>query len=102
MAAAESSLDAPLIHWQDGREITAADWIAELYEEVWPIAKARGFSCFLSPLKKILRQGNTAQRWLKQYEAGQDIPTIMQGAIAQSTQEEIALENKLCEPLLAA
>ena len=102
MAAAKSSLDASLIHWQDGREITAADWIAELYEETWPIAKARGFSCFLSPLKKILRQGNTAQRWLRQYEAGQDIATIMQGAIDQSTQEEIALENKLCEPLLAA
>ena len=102
MAAAESSLDASLIHWHDGREISAADWITELYEEVLPIAKARGFSCFLSPLNKILRQGNTAQQWLRQYQAGQDIPTIMQGAIAQSTQEEIALENKLCEPLLAA
>ena len=59
MLAARHSLDAELRHWLDGRKILARDWIKEIYQEVYPIAKQRGFSCFLSPLQKILRQGNT-------------------------------------------
>ena len=46
-AAARQSLDATLRHWYDGRKILARDWITEIYEEVWAIAKRRGFSCFL-------------------------------------------------------
>ena len=101
-AAARNSLDAELQHWQDGRTLLARDWIEELYQEVLPIAKQRGFSCFLSPLKKILREGNCAQQWLQQYEAGMDIPTIITQAIAAVEQQERELEDKLCEPLLVA
>jgi predicted glutamate--cysteine ligase len=101
-AAAHQSLDAELQHWRDGRTLLARDWIEELYQEVLPIAKQRGFSCFLSPLKKILREGNCAQQWLQQYEAGMDIPTIITQAIAAVERQERELEDKLCEPLLVA
>lgn len=65
IAVARQSLDAELNHWQNGRRILARDWIDELYTEVWPTAKQQGFNCFLSPIHKILQDGNEAQRWLK-------------------------------------
>jgi predicted glutamate--cysteine ligase len=101
-AAAHLSLDARLRHWQDGRKILARDWIEELYQEVLPIAKARGIACFLSPVKRILREGNQAQQWLAQYEAGRDIRAIVKGAIEMAEKQELELEDKLCAPLLVA
>ena len=102
LLVARNSLDAELIHWQDERKITARDWIEELYQEVFPFAKKRGYSCFLLPIKKILRSGNTAQQWLKMYEQGQDIPSIIQKAIQATSQQEKDLESKLCQPILVA
>ncbi|MGA7933313.1 MAG: glutamate--cysteine ligase, partial [Kovacikia sp.] len=61
-AASRLSLDAHLTHWQTGQSILAREWVEQLYDEVWTIAKKQGFSCFLTPLKKILREGNEAQR----------------------------------------
>ncbi|MFQ4134818.1 glutamate--cysteine ligase [Nodosilinea sp. PGN35] len=101
MAAARQSLEAELRHWQDGRPILARDWIQELYEEVWPIAKANGLSCFLSPVKKILREGNEAQRWLRQHEAGQSVQQVLQNAIAEVAASEGLLARDLCEPCAA-
>ena len=101
MAAARDGLEAQLRHWQDGRVITAKDWIEEIYEQVLPLARQRGFSCFLSPLKKILRQGNEAQKWLKQSEEGVDVRSIMTSAITDMEQQELELSDKLCPPLVA-
>ncbi|KKI99856.1 glutamate--cysteine ligase [Prochlorothrix hollandica] len=98
-AAAQFSLEAPLRHWQDGRSILAKDWIQELYQDLWPIAKAKGFSCFLSPLQKILREGNTAQQWLRQVDQGRSPQAILQQAIVALAEEEVELEDKLCQPL---
>lgn len=97
MAAAKFSLDAQLSHWQDGRIISARDWIEELYQEVFPIAKERGFSCFLSPLKKILRQGNTAQQWLQLHSLGVETHQIIVQGIQSMAEEEKDLEDKLCQ-----
>lgn len=97
MAAAKSSLDAQLKHWQDGRTISARDWIEEIYQEVFPIAKERGFSCFLSPLKKILRQGNTAQQWLQLHSLGIETRQIIIQGIQSTAEEEKDLEDKLCQ-----
>jgi len=99
---AGDSLDAELIHWEDGRRITARRWIEELYQEVFPFAKQRGYSCFLMPLKKILSSGNTAQKWLKMYNQEQDIPSVIQQAIQATAQQEKDLESKLCQPILVA
>jgi predicted glutamate--cysteine ligase len=102
IAAAENSLNSNLIHWQNGRKITASEWIEELYSEVLPIAKSKGFACFLSPLKKILREGNLAQQWLKQWEQGQDVSSIIQKGISLTDQQELLLEDSLCQPVLVA
>ena len=101
IAASGQSLDAELTHWQDGRTILARDWIEEIYREVWPIAKKRGFSCFLSPLKKILREGNTAQQWLKLHEGGSDTRSIILQGINGMAHQEWELEDNLCAQLVA-
>ena len=101
IAVSGQSLDAELTHWQDGRTILARDWIEEIYQEVWPIAKKRGFSCFLSPLKKILREGNTAQQWLKLHENGLDSRSIILQGIQGMAHQEWELEDNLCGQLAA-
>ncbi|MBE9161185.1 MULTISPECIES: glutamate--cysteine ligase [Microcoleaceae] len=101
ISASRQSLDAELIHWQDGRKILARDWIEEIYQEVFPLAKKRGFSCFLSPLKKILREGNTAQQWLKLHEDGLDTRSIILQGIDGMAHQEWELEDNLCAQLVA-
>lgn len=98
--AARHSLDATLRHWQDGRKIVAREWIEEIYDQVYPIAKKRGFSCFLSPLKKILRQGNTAQQWLKLHEQGISPREIIQQDIQNIAKQERDLEYAVCSSAL--
>ncbi|NJO09682.1 MAG: glutamate--cysteine ligase [Leptolyngbyaceae cyanobacterium SL_1_1] len=101
-AAAHRSLEAELRHWQTGQKILAADWISELYQQVWPIAKQHGITCFLLPLKKILREGNEAQQWLARYSQGQDSQAVIQQAIAAAAQQEKTLEaDLLCQPVAA-
>ncbi|NEQ70184.1 MAG: glutamate--cysteine ligase [Symploca sp. SIO2D2] len=100
-AVAKSSLNAQLQHWQDGRKISARDWIEEIYQEVWPVAKKQGFSCFLSPVKKILREGNKAQQWLQLQAIGLDSRQILVQEIQAMADLEQELEDNLCQ-LMAA
>jgi predicted glutamate--cysteine ligase len=95
-AAATSSLDAQLKHWQDGRSLLARDWIAQIYEELWAIAKQHGFACFLSPLQKILREGNEAQQWLQLHAVGLSARHVLTQAIGVTREREMELEDKLC------
>jgi predicted glutamate--cysteine ligase len=101
LTAGKLSLDATLRHWQDGRPILARDWVEQLYQEVWDTAKKQGFSCFLLPVKKILREGNEAQRWLKLHEQGMTVRQVMQQAIRETIVMEQALERELCGSLVA-
>jgi predicted glutamate--cysteine ligase len=101
LAAAHQSLDAELHHWRDGRPILARDWIEELYQDVSAIAKQQGFSCFLLPIRKILREGNEAQQWLKAYHQGLDSRSVVIQAIQAMADQETALANELCQPLVA-
>ncbi|NET10253.1 MAG: glutamate--cysteine ligase [Symploca sp. SIO2B6] len=98
VAAAQESLNASLTHWKTGDSIVARDWIAEIYQEVWPIAKANGYSCFLSPLKKILREGNMAQQWRSLHQQGISPQQILTQAIQALAEHEQELEASLCEP----
>ncbi|NET31048.1 MAG: glutamate--cysteine ligase [Cyanothece sp. SIO1E1] len=100
-AVARQSLDASLHHWQDGRTILARDWIQEIYQEVWMIAKQQGISCFLLPLQKILREGNEAQRWLKLHHQGHHPESVMTQAIQAASSQEQELEHQLCQPMVA-
>ena len=101
-AVSENSLDAQLYRWQDGSKIIARDWLEELISELYPIAKSKGFSCFLTPAYKILEHGNQAQQWLTQHQQGLSISEIMYNAIISANQEENDLEDKLCEQILIA
>ena len=99
-AASRHSLDAELTHWQDGRKILARDWISEIYPEAWAIAKQRGFNCFLSPVLKILQNGNTAQQWLSLHSYGFEPRQILVQAMQAMRERELELEEKLCSSLL--
>ena len=101
-AAAHYSLDAQLQHWQNGKKIRAKDWLEEIYQQVLPIAKQQGFSCFLSPVQKILRSGNRAQKWLQLHENGLDVRSIITQEIQTAEKQEQELESQLCEQLLVA
>ena len=100
-ASATSSLDAQLIHWLDGRTITARDWINELYQPAATVAKQHGFGCFLSPVQKILREGNQAQRWLQLHGLGVSSRNVITQAINSIEERELELEDKLCSPSVA-
>ncbi|MEO0351208.1 MAG: glutamate--cysteine ligase [Cyanobacteria bacterium P01_A01_bin.15] len=97
--AAKSSLNAQLRHWHDGQTITATDWITQIYNEVLPIAKAEGIACFLTPIKQILREGNQAQNWLKQAEAGMDVSQVIAQTVQIMERQEQALQSDLCQPV---
>jgi predicted glutamate--cysteine ligase len=101
VAAAKGSLDAELRHWQDGRPILARDWVEQLYAEVWDTAKVQGFSCFLQPIKKVLREGNEAQRWLRWIDQGLDISAVVRQSIVELEQQELAIASEICQPLVA-
>ena len=101
LAAGKLSLDAELRHWKDGRLILARDWLEELQREVWQTAKTHGFSCFLMPLKKVLREGNEAQRWLQQIQQGLDVRSLMQQAIRDLEAQEAELAADICQPQVA-
>lgn len=100
-AAARSSLDATLHHWQDGRAIAAKDWITDLAEAVRPKAKQNGFGCFLQPLQKLLREGNSAERWLADYAVKGNVQQVIIDAIVDLQQQEQALADNICQPLVA-
>ena len=100
-ACAQNSLDAQIIHWVDGRTITARNWINELYEPAAMIGKNSGFGCFLSPLQKIIREGNQAQRWLQLYGLGVSSRNVITQAINSIEERELELEDKLCSSLVA-
>ncbi len=101
IAAAQSSLNANLHHWQTGTPILARQWAEMLYHEVWETAKQAGFSCFLLPIQKILREGNEAERWLSLHGQGVPVPQVMHQAIQQLSAQEFALQSQLCQPLVA-
>jgi gamma-glutamyl:cysteine ligase YbdK (ATP-grasp superfamily) len=51
-------------------------------------------------VKKILREGNEAQRWLKQLAQGIDSQTVLMQAIEQMHEQELALQGELCQPAI--
>lgn len=95
MAAARFSLDAELRNWQTGNLLKARDWVEQQYHDLKPIASAKGVLCFLSPLHKILNQGNEAQIWLDQVAEGLSPRQVISQAIAKTTEQEQELAELL-------
>ena len=87
-AAARSSLEAPLLHWRNGEEISARTWIASALEEMAPLARQCGLEAWLAPLHTVLEQGNQAMQWLAAHRGGTAVaPLIAAGAAAMAQQD---------------
>ena len=58
LIAAQSSLDANLFHWKNGKQIKCRDWINELLLDVTPLAKELDMFELLQPIESVLNNGN--------------------------------------------
>lgn len=96
-AAAKSSLDAVLHHWQDGRPVTARAWIGDLLQEVRPLARELGIDEYLHRVDRILAEGNTAQRWLRDYDMDQNSRSVIVSASQAMEREEVELTDRICQ-----
>jgi gamma-glutamyl:cysteine ligase YbdK (ATP-grasp superfamily) len=52
-------------------------------------------------VKKLLREGSTAQQWLRLSEQGHDPRLIIQQAIQEMATQEQEFEDQICQPLIA-
>lgn len=95
-AAARSSLEATLQHWQDGRSLKARDWIAELLAET--TARHDDLRPWLAPLETILAEGNEAMAWLHALEAGRSPAAIVAEATRAMAEQELRLLADLDRP----
>ena len=88
--AAQNSLDAELIHWRDGKKVICREWIKNLLADSSLTAEKLDMIHLLQPINKVLKEGNQAMKWIKQYKEGLSIEDIMKYA----TQEMIKSEEK--------
>lgn len=95
-AVAKSSLDAQLMHWRTGEKLSARDWIAQLIAETRPTAKAHGFENCLDMIRPTLKQGNTAQQWLKRLTRGQNVQQIIERANHRISGQDIETPYTIC------
>ena len=63
-----------------------------LIDDATPFAEAAGFADRLQPLQCVLKNGNVAQRWLREYRAGKAIRDIIKQAIQRKSTS--AVEQK--------
>ena len=87
--AAQSSLDANLYHWRDGKPIKCRDWIKELLSDVSPLAKELDMFKLLQPLESVLTNGNQSMKWLNKYSNGVSIKSLLKQGICEMEKEEI-------------
>ncbi len=85
IAAARASLDAEVVDWQTGNTVAMVDWIRSRLTETLPVAERHGFRDRLEPVEEILRDGNLAQQWLRQVEAGATPREVISKSIAALT-----------------
>ena len=88
LIAAQSSLDANLFHWKNGKQIKCRDWINELLLDVTPLAKELDMFELLQPIETVLTNGNQSMIWLDSYSKGVSIETLLQQGIGEMELEE--------------
>ena len=88
LIAAQSSLDANLFHWKNGKQIKCRDWINELLLDVTPLAKELDMFELLQPIESVLTNGNQSMIWLDSYSKGVSIQTLLQQGIGEMEREE--------------
>ncbi len=86
--AAQSSLDAELIHWRDGKKVICREWIKNLLVDLSVTAKKYNMIDLLKPIYKVLEEGNQSMNWIKQYREGSSIEDIMKYTIHEMIKNE--------------
>lgn len=92
-AAAESSLEATLLHWRDGHKLCCKDWILEQIDAVKPLAVEYNLVSVLAPLNNLLEHGNQAMRWRKDHLTGSSISALLQSSSAEMVHQEALRDN---------
>jgi predicted glutamate--cysteine ligase len=87
-AVAKYSLDATVRHWRDGRELPIRKWLKEYISDAHKKARFLGIDHYLQPLWDVLKQGNTAMQWTKQYNRGLSIEMILKQSILAMEEAE--------------
>ena len=95
-AVAESSLNAELRHWSDGRAISCRDWLQDLLGQVAPLAESLQLSDCLKPLGQLLAHGNQAMRWEAAHGQGQSIEDLLRTGIQGMQEEEEISTGDAC------
>ena len=95
-AVAESSLNAELRHWRDGRAISCRDWLQNLLRQVAPLAESLQLSACLKPLESLLDHGNQAIRWETAHGQGQSIEDLLQEGVQRMEEEEQISTGDAC------
>ena len=75
--AAQSSLDAELTHWRDGKKMICREWIKNVLADLSLTAEKLKMGHLLKPIYKVLEEGNQSMKWINQYEKGLSIEQIM-------------------------
>ena len=88
--AAQNSLDAELVHWNDGKKVICREWIKNLLFDLSLTAEKFNMIHLLKPIYKVLDEGNQSMCWIKQYREGFSIEEIMKNTIKDmiKTEEE--------------
>ncbi len=86
--AAKNSLNSELIHWQDGKKVICREWIRNLLSDLSCTADNFGMNHLLSPIYKVLEEGNQSMKWINQYEKGFSIEQIMKISIEDMIRSE--------------
>ena len=86
--AAKDSLNAELIHWQDGTRVICREWIQNLLSDLSSTAENFGMKTLLNPIYKVLEEGNQSMKWINQYEKGLSIEQIMKISIEDMIRSE--------------
>ena len=86
--AAKDSLNAELIHWQDGNKVICKEWIENLLSDLSSTAEKFNMKHLLKPIYKVLEEGNQSMKWIDQFEKGLSIEQIMKISIDDMINDE--------------
>ena len=86
--AAKNSLNSELIHWQDGKKVICREWIQSLLSDLSSTAEKFHMQHLLSPIYKVLEEGNQSMKWIIQYEKGLSIEQIIKISIEDMIKSE--------------
>ena len=83
-------LDGKLVDWARGEERPAPDAVRELVELAAPFAAGNGLSPHLEDVERILREGNGAQRQVRDHLAGRTLAEVYASTVAAARADAAA------------